>query len=79
MRLSELMSAAGLAFYAEVALVVFFVTFLGILWFIFNKRNRKRFDQARLLPFADDEVQNKPLNSDTSQATGNGMQRTNEV
>lgn len=41
----------------SIVTVVSFLTFLGIIWFAYAKGNKKRFDEAANLPFAehDDE------------------------
>jgi cytochrome c oxidase cbb3-type subunit 4 len=42
--------------------VVSLVTFLGIVWWTFGLRgNKKRFDEAANLPFADDEADRAEL------------------
>lgn len=35
--------------------VVVFVIFIGVVWWAFSSRNKKRFDEAANLPFADEE------------------------
>jgi cytochrome c oxidase cbb3-type subunit 4 len=40
---------------SSVMTVVSFVTFLGILWWAFTPHNRRSFEQAASLPFADDD------------------------
>ncbi len=35
--------------------VVSFLTFIGIVWWAWSKRNVSRFDEAARLPFAEDE------------------------
>jgi cbb3-type cytochrome oxidase subunit 3 len=57
MRLSDIMSRMGLHTYAEVALVIFFVVFVGIAIYVFSRRRRKHWDRARYMPLEDD----KPL------------------
>ena len=44
----------------EIATVVSFVTFIGVIAWAWSRRNKKRFDEAAHLPFADDERRNKP-------------------
>ncbi|MBL8416258.1 MAG: cbb3-type cytochrome c oxidase subunit 3 [Propionivibrio sp.] len=42
--------------------VVFLVTFLGIVWWAYGlKGNKKRFEEAANLPFADEEVDRAEL------------------
>lgn len=35
--------------------VIVFICFIGIVWWAFSSRNKKRFDEAANLPFADEE------------------------
>ena len=53
MRLSEIMSAAGLQVFAEIGLVLFAILFAGVLVYTFTKRNRATFERARLAPLHD--------------------------
>lgn len=57
MKLSDIMSATDLAVYAEVALIIFFVIFIGIAVYVAfaKKRKQKKWDEARYLPLDDDE------------------------
>lgn len=55
MRLSDIMSAAGLAFYAEVALCLFMLAFALIALGVVARRNRSTWEQARWLPLSDDQ------------------------
>lgn len=55
MSLTELMSAANLDQYAQVALIAFMVAFGAIVWRTFSRRNRARYEDAdRMLPLQDD-------------------------
>jgi cbb3-type cytochrome oxidase subunit 3 len=54
MSLTEIMSSAGLSRYAEVALVLFLVAFLLIVWRIFLPSRKPSFDRAARLPLDDD-------------------------
>ena len=54
MRLSDIMSHAGLAAYAEVALVLFLLAFLGILLSVFRPSNKKAMDAASRMPLEDE-------------------------
>ena len=54
MKLSAIMSPAGLAMYAEVALLCFFGAFLAILIHTLRSSNRAEFDRASRLPLEDD-------------------------
>jgi cbb3-type cytochrome oxidase subunit 3 len=49
-KLSDVMSAMGLAGYAEVALVIFFVAFLAVVAHVLHRRNHATFERARHLP-----------------------------
>jgi len=53
MRLSDIMSHAGLSHYAEVALVIFLVAFLLIALSVFAPSRRKEFDEASRMPLDD--------------------------
>ena len=50
MRLSEIMSHAGLSGYAEVALVLFLVAFLLIAVSVFAPSRKQEFDAASRMP-----------------------------
>jgi cbb3-type cytochrome oxidase subunit 3 len=54
MKLSDIMSAAGLSFYAEVALLIFLGVFIGIAFDVL--RSSRRHEAARLLPLADETL-----------------------
>jgi cbb3-type cytochrome oxidase subunit 3 len=53
-KLSDIMSHAGLAGYAEVALVLFMLAFLGIVITVFRPSRKREMDAASRLPFDDD-------------------------
>lgn len=41
-------------------LIIFFVTFLGILWFVFGSKKRgQRLESHKDIPFLDEESENK--------------------
>ncbi len=48
MKLSDVVSALHLSFFAEVPLVIFFGVFIGVLLHVM--RSREHFEEARLLP-----------------------------
>ena len=52
MKLSDIMSAAGLSIYAEVALVIFLGVFLAVALDVFS--SVRRHEAARLLPLEDE-------------------------
>jgi len=60
MRLSEIMSQAGLAFYAEVALVIFFVIFVAVVLRVLAPSRKADYDAAARIPL-DDETPVTPL------------------
>lgn len=53
MRLSDIMAGAGLAGWAQVALVLFLVAFVAILVAIFAPSRRAEFDRASRIPLDD--------------------------
>jgi len=53
MRLSEIMSAAGLQVFAEIGLVMFVAIFAGVVVYTFRRKNRATFDRARTAPLSD--------------------------
>ena len=63
MKLSELMSHAGLSWYAEVALVLFLLAFVAVIVAIFRPGASRGLDEASRLPF-DDESAATPREED---------------
>lgn len=55
MSLADIMSNAGLSFYAEVALVLFLVVFLAIVVRLVLPSRRRDLDEASRLPLDDDD------------------------
>ena len=55
-RLSDIMAHAGLSMYAEVALVLFLLVFIGIVIRTFSPSQRKALDEASRLPLEDEQV-----------------------
>ncbi len=55
MSLSDVMSHAGLAFYAEVGLILFGLAFAAILVRTFWPGRRREMDEAARLPLDDDD------------------------
>jgi|WetSurMetagenome_2_1015567.scaffolds.fasta_scaffold2210396_1 cbb3-type cytochrome oxidase subunit 3 len=53
MRLSEIMSHAGLSGYAEIALVIFLVAFLLIAVAVFAPSRKQEFEAASRMPLDD--------------------------
>lgn len=62
MRLSDIMGHMGLAFYAEVGLVIFFAVFVAVaLRLIFARRElAATYDRARFMPLEDDDASGAP-------------------
>lgn len=54
MSLTDIMSGAGLAAYAEIGLIIFLVTFVAIGIWVFSRRNNDEWEAARSLPLADE-------------------------
>ena len=55
MKLSDIVSAAGLSWYAEVALILFFLAFLVVLWRVFKPSLKAKYDRAARMPLDDDQ------------------------
>ena len=53
MRLSDIMSHAGLSGYAIIAMVLFMLAFGGIVWSVFQRSRRDEYERARRLPLED--------------------------
>lgn len=53
MKLADVMSAAGLSSWAELGLVLCFITFAAIVIWVFVVRRRRFYEHARGLPLAD--------------------------
>ena len=60
MKLNDVIAAAGLSSYAEVALVIFFGVFLGVA--IDLMTGAKRHEAVRLLPLDDERPSRSPRN-----------------
>ena len=54
MSLTDVMSAAGLASWTELALILCFVTFTAIVVWVFFIRSKPSYDHVRNLPLEDD-------------------------
>ncbi|MCP4902264.1 MAG: hypothetical protein GY906_35305 [bacterium] len=70
MRLSDIMSAAGLASWAELGLVISFAAFLAIFIYVFVVRSRQSWDEIRQLPLETDTGMVKDNNYETASPTG---------
>ena len=55
MKLADVVAHSGLALYAEIALVLFAVAFLAILWRVLAPRHAREYEAARQLPLAPDD------------------------
>lgn len=60
MSLADAVSRSGLAVYAEVALVIFFSLFVGIVLYTLARRHKARYEHLRQLPLEDGRVQDPP-------------------
>lgn len=60
MSLSDIMSSAGLAFYAEVALVLFLLVFIVVLVRLLLPSHRLELDEASRLPLDDEQSTTRP-------------------
>lgn len=56
MKLSDIMAAAGLSFYAQVALVLFLIVFVAIAIRTFLPSRSRELDAAARLPLEDEPV-----------------------
>ncbi len=56
MKLSDIMAAAGLSFYAQVALVLFLIVFVAIAIRTFLPSRSRELDEAARLPLEDEPV-----------------------
>jgi hypothetical protein len=55
MKLSDIMSAAGLTSWAEVGLIISFLTFATIVAYVFVIRSKTSYEEVRQLPLEDGE------------------------
>ena len=55
MKLSDVMSAAGFVSWAEIGLVVSFLTFAAIVAYVFIYRSKASYEDARHLPLDENE------------------------
>jgi cbb3-type cytochrome oxidase subunit 3 len=72
MRLSDVMSNMGLTSFAEIALVLFFLVFVGIVIYTFLRRNRKKYQEASMLPLEDDDPGEIDQDHETTRGGGRG-------
>lgn len=57
MKLSDVMSAMGLAAYAEVSLVIFFAVFVGVVFHVYRRDLCAHFEKASRMPLDDESPQ----------------------
>jgi cbb3-type cytochrome oxidase subunit 3 len=60
MRLTDIMSGAGLAIYAQIALVIFVVVFIAIVLRTFAPSRRREMDELAHLPLEDERTASQP-------------------
>jgi len=58
--LTDVVSGAGLSMYAEVALVIFLIAFLGIVISMFVPGRRRMYEHLRRLPIDGDRTDRPP-------------------
>ncbi len=51
MRLTDIVSGAGLSSYAVIGLLIFFAAFVAIVWWIFSPRRRASLEAKKQIPF----------------------------
>jgi cbb3-type cytochrome oxidase subunit 3 len=56
MRLTDIMSGSGLAFYAEIALILFLIAFVAIAVWIFHPSRKRSLEQDSRIPLDDHET-----------------------
>lgn len=61
MKLSDIMSAADLAIYAEVGLVLFLAAFLGVVVRVLWPGRAEHYEKALMIPFTDEPVAPRDL------------------
>lgn len=54
MKLSDVVGHAGLAFYTEVALILFFIVFIGVLWRTWSPSRRAELEAQGRMPLESD-------------------------
>ncbi len=57
MRLSDIMGAANLSVYAEIAMILFIVAFIAIVILIFSPGRQRTYDAASRMPLDDEHPQ----------------------
>lgn len=59
MNLSDVVSHAGMARYAEIALIIALISFAAIVVWVFARRNKERYERAKMMPLDDDQPQER--------------------
>ena len=59
--LTDVVSGAGLSVYAEVALVIFLIAFLGVVVSLFVPSRQRMYERLRRLPIDHDDSQHRAL------------------
>jgi hypothetical protein len=72
MSLTETVGAAGLAMYAEAALVLFFIAFAAVAIRLTRKQSESDLLEQSVLPFDGSEDERIVTASDRTEATSNG-------
>jgi cbb3-type cytochrome oxidase subunit 3 len=54
--LTDVVSGAGLSGYAEIALIIFFIAFLGVVISLYLPSKQRTYERLRNLPIDDDAV-----------------------
>ena len=57
MKLSDIMGAAGLSVYAEIAMLLFLAAFIVIVFKLFSRRRQSTYDAASRMPLDDEHPQ----------------------
>jgi len=70
MKLSDVMGAAGLSVYAEVALVLFFLAFAVVVFQVASRARARDWEEASRLPLSDSEVRSEsPASAPSTEAS----------
>ena len=59
--LTDVVSGAGLSGYAEIALVIFMIAFVGVVISLFVPSRQKTYEHLRHLPIDDDTASTAPV------------------
>jgi len=67
--LTDVVSGAGLSVYAEIALVIFLIAFLGVVISLFVPSRRATYEHLRHLPISGDDALVPALNRDNEDSS----------